>query len=67
MPRLGGGGIKETTAANGEGGKRGRGQVESRKKHDEYRKNAATAATTTRTYGFAAAAKPGAYVPVTKT
>ena len=35
----------------------------------EYRKNAATAATTTRTYehGFAAAAKPGAYVLVTKT
>lgn len=76
VPRLGGGGIKETTAANGEGGKRGRGQVESRKKTwrkirgtTEYRKNAATAATTTRTYehGFAAAAKPGAYVLVTKT
>ena len=43
------------------------------KKHDErfeeQPKNAATAATTTRTYehGFAAAAKPGAYVLVTKT
>ena len=73
MPRLEGCDIKETTAANGEGGKRGRGRVESRSERTEGKKTKDSRNSRIpqdcHQYGFAAAAtvaKPGAYVLVIK-